>query len=315
MEPTSTPTFQDTPRSEEPTLTDALNTIGQGLFHFHDLRGLSDLSRADANELARHWALFPEESRVRAVRIMDELAEETVALNFGRALRVALDDSSPAVRQLAIDALWEDQSSDLCDRLMQVLTSDESQDVRAAAAQGLARFAEEAVSEDRKSELAADLWNLLYHVAIDESEPFLVRRRALESVAVYGSRPEIVDLIRDAYDADDPGFHSAALYAMGRTQDNRWLDTLVEELDSEDAEMRYEAARATGEIGDARAIPGLAGAAIDEDSEVRQEAIIALGRIGGKAAERVLRRIAETASEADQEAIAEALGEATDEIE
>jgi HEAT repeat protein len=314
MEPTFTPTSLDTPPKDEPTLADALLTIGLGTFHLRDLRGLSDLSRADVTVLSRSWPEIPDEARIRAVQLMDELAEETVELNFGRALRVALDDPSPAVRQLAIDALWEDESVELYQRLLSILSSDESQDVRAAAAQGLGKFADAAIVGDLDSDLADELWYALLATAENESEPFVVRRRVLESIAAFGSRPEVIDLIRNAYDADDAGFHGAALYAMGRTVDPRWLDILIEELESDDAEMRYEAARATGELGDVRAIPGLAKAAIDEDNEVRQEAIISLGRIGGKAAERELRRLAEDASEVDQEAIAEALGEIIDEM-
>jgi HEAT repeat protein len=314
MEPTFTLTSLDTPPKDEPTLADALTTIGQGTFHLRELRGLSDLSRADVAVLARSWTEFPEEARIRTVQLMDELAEETVELNFGRVLRVALEDSSPAVRQLAIDALWEDDSIEFCQRLLSILSSEDSQDVRSAAAQGLARFADAAIVGELSSDLADKLWNALLVTAENESEPYVVRRRALESIAAFGSRPEVVDLIRNAYDADDAGFHAAALYAMGRTLDPRWLDILIEELESEDAEMRYEAARATGELGDVRAIPGLAKVAIDEDNEVRQEAIISLGRIGGKAAERELRRLAEDANETDQEAIAEALGEIVDEM-
>jgi hypothetical protein len=314
MEPTFTLTSLDTPPKDEPTLADALLTIGQGTFHLRELRGLSDLSRSDAAGLARSWPEIPEESRIRTVQLMDELAEETVELNFGRALRVALDDHSTAVRQLAIDALWEDYSVDLYQRFLSILSSDESQDVRAAAAQGLGRFADTAIVGELSSELADELWSALLALAENQSEPFVVRRRALESIAAFGSRPEVINLIRSAYDADDAGFHAAALYAMGRTVDPRWLEILIEELESEDAEMRYEAARATGELADVRAIPGLAKAAIDEDNEVRQEAIISLGRIGGKAAERALRTLAEDASETDQEAIAEALGEIVDEM-
>jgi HEAT repeat protein len=314
MEPTFTPTSLDSQHNPEPTLADALSAIGRGSLRSYDLRGLSDLDREETSELARHWLEFPDETRVRVVQHLEDLAEVSVELTFGRALRVALDDPSPAVRQLAIDALWEDMAIDLCELLLEILEDDDSQDVRAAAAQGLARYADAALNDKLDPELEERIWMRLYKTATDDSESYIVKRRALESVAVFGSRPEVFELIRSAYQADDPGYHAGALYAMGRTLDKRWLDILTRELESEDAEMRYEAARATGEIGDVRAIPGLATAAIDEDSEVRQEAIMALGKIGGIGAERVLRRLQESAPASDQEAIAEALGEAVDEI-
>jgi HEAT repeat protein len=251
---------------------------------------------------------------MQVVLQLDELAEESVELTFGRALRIAIDDSSPAVRQLAIPTLWEDMSSDLRERLLEMIVTDDSQDVRAAAAQGLAKFANAFQADDADAVIRNQIWSRLYETAEDDAQPYIVRRRALESVAVFGSRPEVIQLITEAYGADDPGYHASALYAMGKTLDDRWVDILMNELESEDAEMRYEAARALGEIGDIRALPGLAEAAIDEDAEVRQEAIMALGLIGGQGPERILRRLAESANAADLQAIAEALGEAADEL-
>jgi HEAT repeat protein len=314
MEPTSTPTFQDSLPKPVPTLADALDSIGQGSPHVLALKGLSDLSRDQTAEFARHWIEFTEETRVRVVQQLEELAEDSVELTFGRALRVALDDPSPAVRQLAVDALWEDMSSDLGERLLDLVETDDSQDVRAAAAQGLAKFANAVQADDADPVLRNRIWTRLYETASDESQPYMVRRRALESVAVFGDQPEVEQLITDAYAADDAGYHAGALYAMGRTLDERWLDILIAELESDDAEMRYEAARALGEIGDVRALRGLSAAAIDEDAEVRQEAIMALGLIGGRGAEEILRRLAKSASPADLQAIADALGEAVDEL-
>jgi HEAT repeat protein len=217
------------------------------------------------------------------------------------------------VRQLAIDALWEDEGRDMCPLLLHVLQEDPSIDVRAAAAMGLARFATAAACGDLDEPLASDVRDALVAVVADQREPYLVRRRALESVAAFGQRPEIRELISDAYNADDAGMQAASLYAMGRSLDQRWVDLLQSELRSEDAEMRFEAARALGAIGDRDAVPEIANVVTDEDAEVRQAAILALGQIGGKAAIRILNALEEDASPADQEAIQDALDEAQDE--
>src|SRR3954453_6225142 len=161
MEPTFTPMSQATQPKEQPTLVDALETIGQGAFHASLFRGLSDLDRSDLVEFERQWPNFPETSRIRAIQVMDELAEENVDLNFSRALRACLDDPSPAVRQLAIDALWEDESTELVDRFLSILDFDESQDVRAAAAQALGKFADQASIGDLPPELGERLWTTL----------------------------------------------------------------------------------------------------------------------------------------------------------
>jgi HEAT repeat protein len=305
-----TPTSQEPRPNADRTPADAIAAIGRGDFAPRDLTPLSDLGRADAAALARAWPSFPPADRERVVRTMAELAETNVQYIFGRALRIALTDPSPVVRQLAVAALWEDQGLDLIPTLLDFVDADPSQDVRSEAAQGLGRFAELAAEDELDEEIAARLRATLTDVAADPEEPYLVRRRALESVAVFGDQPGIADLIRDAYDADDAGLRAGALYAMGRSLDVGWLEAVVHEFGSPDAEMRYEAARASGELADDRAVPGLIRLASDEDVEVRQSAITALGRIGGTSSANALRRLANRAAAADREAIEEALEEA-----
>ena len=305
-----TPTSQEQPPKPELTPADALAAIGRGTFATHELTPLSDLSRADVALFHRAWPQFPVESREAVVRGLAELAESDVRYQFGRALRVALDDPSSAIRQRAIAALWEDEGSDLIETLLTLTERDPSQDVRAEAAQGLGRFAERAAADEFDVGIADRLRKTLLGLADDPVSPYIVRRRALESVAVFGPEAGIVDLIRDAYDADDAGMKAAALYAMGRSLDLGWLDAVLHEFDSPDSEMRYESARASGELGSDRAVIGLIELASDEDAEVRQAAIGALGKIGGATAVQALRRLAKTASTVDTEAIEEALDEA-----
>lgn len=306
-----TPTSQEQPPKSGPTPADAIAAIGRGEFQPSELTPLSDLGRADTTALARAWRDFPEAARATAVRCCAELAETNLQYTFGRVLRIALDDPSALVRQLAVAALWEDDGTDLVGRYLMLLRNDQSQDVRAEAAQGLATFADRAAEEGLSPERAAEIRSALVAVAGDATEPYLVRRRALESVAVFGSQDRIVDLIREAYDADDHGARAGALYAMGRSLDRRWLPTILAELESADAEMRYEAARASGRLGDDRAVPGLAALGLDLDPEVRCAAIDALGNIGGSAAVSVLRALRASSPESDAEAIEDALEEAT----
>jgi HEAT repeat protein len=294
----------------QPTPADAIAAIGRGEFTLRDLVPLSDLGRADAAALASVWPTFRPESRERAVRFLTDLAESHVEYVFGRALRVALNDPSPVVRQLAVAGLWEDEGSDLQVRLLEMLREDPSQDVRAEAAHGLARFAQRAAEDDRDPDAAQRLRSALTQAAGSENPSYVVRRRSLGSLAALGRSEATNRLIREAYAADDAGLHAGALYAMGRTCDAGWLDTVLHEFDSPDAEMRFEAARASGELADDRAVPGLSILAGEADTEVRQAAIAALGQIGGTAATNVLRRLAQRAPDADVEAIEDALDEA-----
>jgi HEAT repeat protein len=296
-------------QNEQPRtmLAEAISAIRDGDLSLTQIARLSDLSRVNAQALAAAWDSIPESNRIDLVRRFDELSEERVELNFGRALRVALDDRSAVVRQLAVAGLWEDESSELLDRLRDMLVNDESPDVRAQAAAALERFSSMAAVGSLDEPVANDLRHVLRQSAIDADAPYAVQRRALESLGPYAADPQISSLITEAFDSDDHGLQCSALYAMGRSQDSRWLPMILLQLESEDPEIRFEAARAAGLLGSTDALPVLMLAARDDDAEVRHVAISAIGQIGGRGAVRALERLAADAGEADLELIQSAI--------
>ena len=295
------------PEQPRAVLAEAIAAIQDGDLSQTQVARLSDLSRSNARTLAVAWESIPEVNRIDLVRRFDELSEERVELNFGRALRVALDDRSAVVRQLAVAGLWEDESSELLDRLRDMLLNDESPDVRTQVAAALERFASKAAVGSLDEPVALDLREALWRSAIDADAPYAVQRRALESLGPYAADPEISSLIADAFNSDDHGLQCSALYAMGRSQDSRWLPTILAQLESDDPEIRFEAARAAGLLGSADALPVLLQAARDDDAEVRHVAIGAIGQIGGRGAHRALERLADDAGEADLELIQSAI--------
>ena len=298
---------QEQPQRPRSLVGEAIAAIQDGDLSQTQVARLSDLSRDNERALAAAWDSIPEANRVDLVRRFDELSEERVELNFGRALRIALGDSSAVVRQLAVAGLWEDESSDLLGRLREILENDESPDVRAQAAAALERFASKAAVGSLDDRVASELRNELHLSASQAGAPYAVQRRALESLGPYASDPEISSLIMEAFDSADHGLQCSALYAMGRSQELRWLPIILEQLESEDPEIRFEAARAAGSLGSADALPVLLQAARDEDAEVRHVAISSIGQIGGRGAVRALERLAEDAGEADLELIEAAI--------
>lgn len=298
---------QEQPQQLRSLVGEAIAAIQDGDLSETQVARLSDLSRDNERALAAAWDSIPEANRVDLVRRFDELSEERVELNFGRALRIALGDSSAVVRQLAVAGLWEDESSDLLGRLREILENDESPDVRAQAAAALERFASKAAVGSLDDRVASELRNELHLSASQAGAPYAVQRRALESLGPYASDPEVSSLIMEAFDSADHGLQCSALYAMGRSQELRWLPIILEQLESDDPEIRFEAARAAGLLGSADALPVLLQAARDEDAEVRHVAISSIGQIGGRGAVRALERLAEDAGEADLELIEAAI--------
>lgn len=273
------------------------------------LARFSDLSRDGARTFRREWSALPESDRIDVVRRLEELSEDRVDLNFGRALRVALDDPSPVVRQLAIAGLWEDESGDLLDRLRGMLREDASPDVRSEAALALGRFSESASTETLPDEAADALRDDLVRVARSDVSTYGEQRRALESLGPLAGDPAVAKAIQDAFESGDHGLQCSAVRAMGSSRDSRWLPMILQELSSEEPELRFEAAQAAGLLGSADALSLLLDAARDEDAEVRHTAINAMGQIGGRGAARALERLAEEAGESDMELIEAALEE------
>jgi len=275
-----------------------------------DIAGLSDLSREGRCRLTVAWPNYDVTTREAAVRRMGELVEERVDLIFGRALRVALDDASATIRQLAIAALWEDEGDDLRESLLRLAITDPSVDVRGEAVRALGAFADRAAEVDPTGDDDPGLRDALLALVAEPDTSYVVRRRALEAVGAFGGHPAVQSLIADAYAADDQSMRASALAAMGRSLNARWLPIVVAELETDEAELRFEAVRAAGLLGDDRIAPELAVLARDADAEVRFEAVNALGRVGGRISVRLLRMLAAEASNYEVELIEAALEEA-----
>lgn len=291
------------------SLADAFAAIREGDLSQTWLARFSDLSRDGVKTFRREWAMLPETNRVDIVRRFETLSEERVELNFGRALRVALEDPSPVVRQLAIAGLWEDESGELLTRLRDVLRDDPSPDVRSEAASALGRFSQRASVETLPGEATSGLRDDLVRAARSSSSSYVEQRRALESLGPFGAEPDVSAAIQEAFDSGDHGLQCSAVRAMGLSRESRWLPMILGELQSEEPELRFEAARSAGLLGSADALPLLLDAARDDDPEVRHTAINAIAQIGGRGAERALERLAEDAGEADLELIDVALEE------
>lgn len=307
----STPTFPSQPPDPEIAFAAALDAFAAGTTRPEHVRALSDLSRDRWRRLGRAWPGIATDVRREINRNMDDLQRANVDLLFGRAFRVALDDDDSVVRQRAVAGLWEDVSSDLEEKLLDLVENDPSTDVRAEAARALGRFAEDAVERDVPSGEARDLRATLVRIAGDETQHELVRCQALGALGVFGGA-DVVALIQDGFASDEPSLMTAAVAAMGRSRSVTWLDTVVAALQDEDVELRQTAASACGQIGDAAAIADLAMAALDPEHDVRVAALNSLAAIGGKAAMRVIETAANDDEYADRDAASAVLNRLSD---
>lgn len=270
-----------------------------------DAAVLSDVARELVDELRQRWLVLPVETRRFWVRDMHSLSEANLQSNFSRALRVALDDPDEEVRAIAITALWEDESTELLTRYLQMLRYDASSVVREAAVVALGHFCYRASTDDLDDDLADQIRETLIDL-LESTEPLPIKTRALEAVAFYSEDPEVEAYIVDAYESGNDEYRRSAIAAMGRNLADRWLEPVLEALDDEEAEIRLEGVRAAGEFGAEQAIDRLEPLIDDDDDEVRRATIDALESIGGSRAIQVLR----FASRSEDQLVADAADEA-----
>jgi HEAT repeat protein len=211
------------------------------------------------------------------------------------------------VRLASVRGLWEHERPDLIAPLTH-LTKDDDPGVRAESALALGRFVmlyETGRLRERHFRAAEEA---LRDVISNREEIDEVRARALEAI---GPRDDawVRQAISEAYESGIRRMKVAAVHAMGRSAEPRWLPLLLRELGNEEPEVRYEAAAALGSLGDEAAVPNLVRALVDSDEEVLSAVITALGEIGGREARQALLELSREGSPAAKEAALEALAE------
>lgn len=306
-------TTNQPPNSPESNrLTALLQGFANGRRVASEVVQLSDLGSGLIPVLRSAWPGLPLDVRRYLVREMIDLAESNLAMHFGRVFHIALTDPDPEVRALAIAGLWEDQSEDFLEYLLQASETEREPVVREVIAEALGRFAYLAVTGKLDATFRRRIRSALL-LYLRPGEPVAVRRRALESLAYFPDDARVDQLIAESYASPIHDLRVSSVLAMGRNLNRRWLPDVLVELENDDAEFRFEAAKACGEFGDSSAVDALLTLIDDEDREVQSAAIGALGQIGGQRCVNVLRRLAESDDTFVREAADEALIQALDE--
>lgn len=271
--------------------------------------GLSDLSPAQIELLLPVWQGLDDGYRYRIMRALVDTSEADFEMDFRAVGMMGLHDPADNVRQAAIDVLWEDETLEGMQALMNLAANDPSVPVRAAAVSALGRYVLKGEYDDLPEGTYAPLLALVTDLWLDESLDLEIRRRALESLS--NSSIEILaHEIRKAYRSGDPLMRVSSIFAMGRTSDSEWEDIILKELDSNNDEIRYEAVRACGELTLVDAVPKLARLLVENDREIQEVSIWALGEIGGKQAIRILEDMRSVAEERNDDVLVEAIEDA-----
>lgn len=271
-----------------------------------DLVQLAGLPRARVAEVLTSLSRAPIERRRDLLDRMSELADHNIELDFTAVFRACLRDRDADVRARAARGLWDSEDRTIIRPLIDLLTKDESAQVRAAAASALSKFAELAGEGKLTRRDGARISDALLGVIRSGDADLETRRRAIEAVAPFNTEP-VRSIIESAYADSDILLRRSAIYAMGRSSDARWLPTIMKEMRNSDAAMRYEAATACGYLGEEDTLPYLLRLLNDDDHEVQLAVVRSLGMIGGDLARRALTQAMRVGDDSIEEAAEEAL--------
>ena len=271
-----------------------------------DLMRLSNLTAEDLRLVASVWCDIDSGRRRDVLVRLIDLSEENLEADFNDLFKHCLSDESAEVRAKAIDGLWECDDRTLVRPLTSLLAQDPSEEVRAAAAAALGKFASLSQTGKMLQKDGDRIKQRLMNSVLDGDECLSVRRRAMEAVAPFNTA-DVQKVIQDAYQSPVKGMRCSAVYAMGKSCDSRWLPIILSELQNSDAAMRFEASNACGELGEEPAVPHLIPLFEDDDHETQISAITAVGNIGGSLARKALLHCIKSADDLAAEAAQEAL--------
>ena len=259
---------------------------------------LSGLEGNELNQLRKVWPLLSAQRRLGLLEDLELLAEANTVMHFDAVNQQALSDEEAEIRIVAIRSLWPSEQKDLLPVFIDLLKKDENTGVRAQASAALGRFVYLGELGKIPPGALKEVEEQLLDVLDADVDP-LVQRRALESLG-YSSRLEVADLIESAYQGGEPDWVASALFAMGRSADDRWAPIVIEHLQDTNPDLSREAARAAGELELSEALFGLLDLLEDDDSEVRLAAAWSLSQIGGRESADALESLLERSDDEDE---------------
>ena len=116
----------------------------------------------------------------------------------------------------------------------------------------------------------------------------------------FSSRAEVPALIETAFNQSEFDWVVSAVYAMGRSCDERWEEPVLKMLNHLLPAIRTEAARAAGEIEISDTTERLIELLEDDNADVRMASAWSLSQIGGEGVQEALSIVLENTEETEE---------------
>jgi HEAT repeat protein len=280
------------------------------------LQEFSDLDPASLRAVLDAWPRIASDRKRLLLDGLRDLSDDNTLVSFEDLARALLTDPEAPVRTGAMRLLDESNDPKLVPAYIKILGADEDAQARAAAASALGKYVELGELEEIPSQIQRQVEDALLAKANSEDQ-LAVRRNALESLG-YSARPEVLTLIDSAFRRENPQWQASALFAMGRSFDERWEEQVLSRLSDVNNIVRLAAVEAAGELRLAPARTMLFQLLEEEDEDdISSAAIWSLSQLGGEDARIYIENLLDLAEEdEDVQFLEEALEniEFTDEL-
>jgi HEAT repeat protein len=275
------------------------------------LQEFSDIDQASLDALREVWPGIAAERKRKLLEGLESLSEEDTLVSFDDFARSLLTDPDPQVRMRALRLLDESDDTKLIKPFMKMLMDDPDSETRAEAATALGKFVELGELEEIPDDFRRQVEDALLEKA-NSDDQVLVRRNALEALG-FSSRPEVITLIESSFRRENPDWQASALFAMGRSFDERWEEPVLSRMLDVNPLVRLAAVEAAGELRLASARTMLFRVLEEEEEdEITSAAIWSLSQIGGEDVRLYIENLLDLA---DEDEDVEFLEEALDNVE
>jgi HEAT repeat protein len=262
----------------------------------------SDMGALELKTFGDVWSRVSVKRKLSVLESLETLAEDDTLVSFDEFARSILSDADSAVRGRALRLLRESDDAKLVPVYINLLKTDADVQTRSEAATNLGIFVDLGELEDIPADLKKQVEDELLAAATGTDDA-RVRRRALEALG-YSSRPEVVTLIESSFKKEDPAWQTSALFAMGRSADNRWDEDVLASLTNVNRNVREAAVEAAGQLSIKEATPLLLKLVEEEeDDDVTSAVIWSLSQIGGEDARTFIENLLDQTDEEDEEQV------------
>ena len=230
----------------------------------------------------------------KTVDELRSLIDSDPSLEFDALFRLGATFPDPTVRLACVNALSFGGGIKVAQTLIATLASDESIDVRVAAARAMHVFSDPSQARSVSGQTIGRIKSALREAAVNDE--IAVRGQALISLAAMRDE-EYAELVETTYDEalEEPELLPDVLTAMGESGERLWLHSLEDAIYSSIPAIRSAAVIAFGKLATEENVELLDETLEDPDLEVQKATIQALATIGTDTAREMLNDATESA--------------------